>query len=220
MTEEAAGLDVDEVTEKPVKEREITLKSGDGKTFKLSSKEAIISKMIKAALQDPDANEVELKKIKGITLQKVVQYMKMRKGIDMEELKWPIKHKTMVEILGKGNEDIAKWVDEVAKHRANFYDLLLATVRLDIKGLQCAGVAKIASLLKYCKAEDLDRVLDPAIQDGKLLPLRQSVIEERKKEEEERIRKREERKKAREKKEAEAKAAEATKAKDKTEGSK
>jgi len=105
-----------------------------------------------------------------------------------------------------GNEEVAKWIDEVSKHRANFYDLLLATVRLDIKGLQCVGVAKIASLLKYCKAEDLDRVLDPAITDGKLLPLRQSVIDERKKEEEERIRKREERKKEREKKEAEAEA--------------
>jgi len=106
-------------------------------------------------------------------------------------------------VVHVGNEEVAKWIDEVSKHRADFYDLLLATVHLDIKGLQAAGVAKIASLLKYCKAEDLDRVLDPAITDGKLLPLRQSVIEERKKEEEERIKKREERKREREKKEAE-----------------
>ncbi|GAB5356690.1 hypothetical protein AAMO2058_000311300 [Amorphochlora amoebiformis] len=184
--------------------KEITLISGDGKRFTISAKYASISAMIKTSLLDQDTKEITLK-LTGLTLSKIVKYMENRKGVDMEEMKWPIKHKDMKDNVGKGNEWCAEFIDEEAKNRKNFYDMLLATVRLDIKGLQNLGVGKIASLLKFCDASDLDRVLDPAISDGKLLPLRPSIIEDRKKDEAERLKKREERKKAREAKEAEEK---------------
>mmetsp|Transcript_10101 Transcript_10101/g.15128 ORF Transcript_10101/g.15128 Transcript_10101/m.15128 type:complete len:218 (+) Transcript_10101:77-730(+) len=202
MDKEEGGID--ELEE----DKSITLVSGDEKKFEISAKYASISEMIKSTLLDKETKEIKLKDISGTTLEKVVEYMKARKGVDMEEMKWPIKHKTMKENVGKGNEWCAEFIDNQAKHRKNFYDLLLATVRLDIKGLQNLGVGKIACMLKFCAAEDLDRVLDPAIQDGKLLPLRQEIIEERKKEEAERQKKREERKKAQEAKNAEEKKAE------------
>mmetsp|Transcript_27740 Transcript_27740/g.38587 ORF Transcript_27740/g.38587 Transcript_27740/m.38587 type:complete len:219 (+) Transcript_27740:214-870(+) len=212
----ATGLDEEFEKKKQIKEREITLVSGDGKKFQLSSTFACISPVLEAALLDEECKEIEQKDIKGNILEEIVNYMNLRKGIDMEELKWPIQHKTMKEICGRGNEESAEFIDRVAKHRRNFQDLLLATVRLQIKGLQSLGVAKIACLLKWCKSEDLDRVLDPNITDGKLLPLRPEIIEERKKEEEERKKAREERKKAREAKEAkEAKEKEMEKEKDK-----
>ncbi|GAB5371048.1 hypothetical protein AAMO2058_001545700 [Amorphochlora amoebiformis] len=197
---ETGGLD--EIDKKSDAEKEIILISGDGRNFPIKASYASISGMIKTSLLDQDTKEITLKDIRGEILEKIVKYMENREGKDMEEMKWPIKHKDMVNNVGKGNEWCAKFIDEEAKHRKNFYDMLLATVRLDIKGLQNLGVGKIASLLKFCDASDLDRVLDPAITDGKLLPLRESIVVERKKEEEERLRRREERKKAREAKEA------------------
>lgn len=201
----ATGLD-EELEYKKIKERDVTIISGDGKKFTIPSTYASISPVLKTALaNDPDCTELEQKDIPGHILKEIIEYMNMRKGKDMPEIKWPIQHKTMTDICGKGNEECAEFIDRVALHRRNFQELLLATVRLSIKGLQSLGVAKLACLLKWCKAEDLDRVLDPNITDGKLLPLREEIVKKRKAEAEAQQKKREESRKLREAKEAERK---------------
>jgi len=195
------GLEVELNEEKKVTEREITLVSKDGKKFPILSTYASISPVLKTVLaNDEKETQIPMDGIDGHILEEIINYMKMQKGRDMPKIKWPIQHKTMKEICGKGNEDCANFIDRVALHRKNFYDFLLATVHLQIDGLQSLGVAKIACLLKWCKADDLDRVLDPAITDGKLLPLRKEIIKKRKDDEEAQKKKAEESKKLRESK--------------------
>mmetsp|Transcript_1328 Transcript_1328/g.1661 ORF Transcript_1328/g.1661 Transcript_1328/m.1661 type:complete len:212 (+) Transcript_1328:27-662(+) len=194
----ASGLDDElERETKGLQNREITIIAKGGEKFVISSVYAAVSQVLKAAMLDKECTEIPQKDIQGHIMKMIIDYMNIAKGEDMKELTWPIKYKTMKEICGEGNEKFAEFIDEVAKHRKNFSDLLLATVRLQIKGLQSLGVGKIACLLKWCKSEDLDRILDPAITDGKLLPMRKSVLEERKREEEKRKADREKRLKER-----------------------
>jgi len=189
----SSGLDDELEKDTKTLNRVITIITKGGEKFEISSEYAAISPVLKAAMLDVKSTEIPQKDIEGHIMKMIIDYMQIAKGEDMKELTWPIQHKTMKEICGKGNEEFAEFIDEVAKHRKNFSHLLLATVRLQIKGLQSLGVAKIAVLLKWCKSEDLDRVLDPAITDGNLLPMRQSILEERKLEEKKRNEEREKR---------------------------
>ena len=65
-----------------------------------------------------------------------------------------------------------RWIVIEAKNRKNFYKLLSAANHFDIMGLLGLGLMYIASLLKFCPVDDIDRVLDPAITDGSLKPMR------------------------------------------------
>ena len=163
----AGGLD-DEVEEV----RMIVLLSSDKQRFRIALRCAIISRLIKEVIEsDKSADEVPVN-VSGKALSCIVKYMEVHKGVDMKAIETPIKHKTMAEICGSERKWEAQWIDKISKHRRNFYEILHAANYLDIPGIISLGVCRLASWLKYCPNEDVDRVLDPDITDGKLLPMR------------------------------------------------
>ena len=58
-----------------------------------------------------------------------------------------------------------KWIVQEAKPKG-IYKLLTEADKIRLDGLADLGYACLASLLKFCKRGDIDRVLDPAIKDG------------------------------------------------------
>lgn len=68
-----------------------------------------------------------------------------------------------------------KWIVQEAKNRKVFYKLLTEADKIRLDGLADLGYAYLASLLKFCKRGDIDRVLDPAIKDGTLLEMRENL---------------------------------------------
>ena len=64
------------------------------------------------------------------------------------------------------------WIVNAAKNRSQFYKLLKISNLFGISSLLLLGLMYLASLLKFCPPGDIDRVLDPAITDGKLRPMR------------------------------------------------
>lgn len=103
----------------------------------------------------------------------VFEFMRVRKGNKKLLTRAGIRFKTLEENVIEQDLWCAKWINQVAKNRKNLYTLLTAADALGIVALQKLCVTKLALMLKYAKTDDIDRVLDPAITDGKLLPMRE-----------------------------------------------
>eukprot|EP00470_Lotharella_oceanica_P006341 CAMPEP_0170178388 /NCGR_PEP_ID=MMETSP0040_2-20121228/11847_1 /TAXON_ID=641309 /ORGANISM="Lotharella oceanica, Strain CCMP622" /LENGTH=219 /DNA_ID=CAMNT_0010421423 /DNA_START=26 /DNA_END=685 /DNA_ORIENTATION=- len=156
------------------------------KIFKVNVKYAMISEVVKIAVeQDKDSKDSTLD-ANGEILGYIVDYMNQCKGKDRLEIKSPLKGKVAdaqaedlkpawTKICGAGNEWYANFMWEIAKNRRKLMMLTKAADQYAIRGLLNLCIAMYATFLKLCHYEDLDRILDPNITDGKLLPLREDV---------------------------------------------
>eukprot|EP00466_Bigelowiella_natans_P003230 jgi/Bigna1/131245/aug1.13_g5953 len=153
----------------------IKLVAEDGAEFKISRRWACISSYIKKACEDDKVSTVTITKVDEESLERICEYMENRKGDDFIKVSKTLKV-TMLDNVGKDFAWCAKWIDLRARHRPKFYKLIAAANHMGISGLVSLGVTKIATLLKYCRTEDIDRVLDPHITDGQLRQLRKFVV--------------------------------------------
>jgi len=145
--EEVGGLDEDDSSGNI----KLTSKNGDKK--KLPKKHAMISGLVKTALeQDSDATEVPLPGVTSEILQKVVEYMQHHKGEEPPIIPKPLRSKEMKEVC-KDPWD-ATFIDSV-------YDLILAANYMDINSLLHLGCAKVASLIKGQPLEKIKGILQP-----------------------------------------------------------
>jgi len=157
------------------KDKIIKLVAEDGAEFKISRRWACISSYIKKACEDDKVSTVTITKVDEESLERICEYMENRKGDDFIKVSKTLKV-TMLDNVGKDFAWCAKWIDLRARHRPKFYKLIAAANHMGISGLVSLGVTKIATLLKYCRTEDIDRVLDPHITDGQLRQLRKFVV--------------------------------------------
>lgn len=97
--------------------------------------------------------------------------MEQRKGDDFIMVSKSLKP-TMQDNVGEFFAWYARWIDKKARHRVRFYKLIAAAHRLGIGGLVTLGVTKMALWLKYCRTQDINRILDPAITDGQMRQIR------------------------------------------------
>lgn len=139
--------------------RVITLKSNDGKEFKVDLKFAFVSTLVKTALENDDkAEEIVVPSVTGSVLELVVEYMKEHKGVEPPIIEKPLRSKMMKDVCPYKWD--AYFIDEVGKTRQNLYDLILAANYMDIKSLLHLGSAKVASLIKGQPLEKIKEVLD------------------------------------------------------------
>ena len=150
--EEAGGLDEDGSTG----EIELTSKGGDKK--KLPKKHAMISQLVKQALeQDSDATEVPLPSVSSAILDEVVKFMQHHEGEEPPIIPKPLRSKEMKDVCYDPWD--AAYIDTIGKDRQKLYDLILAANYMDIKSLLHLGCAKVASLIKGQPLEKIKEIL-------------------------------------------------------------
>ena len=161
--EEAGGLDEDDSTG----EIELTSKSGYNK--KLPKKHAMISQLVKQALeQDSDAMEVPLPAVSSAILDEVVKFMQHHKGEEPPIIPKPLKFKEMKAVCQDAWD--ATFIDRIGKDRQKLYDLILAANYMDIKSLLHLGCAKVASLIKGQPLEKIKGILQSEPAQGPKKP--------------------------------------------------
>ena len=125
------GLD-DDVVE------QFTLVSKEKESFVISKRAAMMSGLIKAAVEgDTDVTEIPLKIIKSDVLRKVVEYMMYHVDHPSDPLPRPIRSKTFEELLSAWD---VKFID--VEHTVLF-EVVQAANYMDIKPLLDLGCAKI-----------------------------------------------------------------------------
>lgn len=193
--ESQIGLDA-EVGGQQAEDTNFTFRTSNGKKVTLTYRQAKISTdFLKVAMDrniaaDKQSDVIDIpldKDPNDETVNKLFEWMRRRNGEEMADLKKPIEFgyeekewiknwgdvKTFNELEETHPDKWAMgWIVKEAKHRVKFYKLLFAADKFSLKGLLSLGCAYLACLLKFCKQEDVDRVLDPAITDGRLLAMR------------------------------------------------
>eukprot|EP01026_Neomeris_dumetosa_P078414 TRINITY_DN8484_c0_g3_i1.p2 TRINITY_DN8484_c0_g3~~TRINITY_DN8484_c0_g3_i1.p2 ORF type:complete len:119 (-),score=43.58 TRINITY_DN8484_c0_g3_i1:14-370(-) len=94
---------------------EVFLVSQDGQKFKVSTKTAAMSELVKTMLgeaggddeeeeDEEDAKEIPLPNVKGPILSKVVEFCKKHVEDPMPEIEKPLKSAVMKEVVGQGTQ--------------------------------------------------------------------------------------------------------------------
>lgn len=150
------------------------------KIFTVNVQYAMISEVVKVAVEQDKNSRDSVLDVTKETLGYIVRYMNQCKGKDALEIKSPLKGEVCkkgeleglkprwTKICGSGNEWYANFMWEISKNRKCLATLTKAADQYAIKGLLSLCIAMYATLLKFCHFDDLDRVLDPEIIDGKL----------------------------------------------------
>ena len=148
MKKEVGGLDEDD------SKGDIELTSAFGDKKKLPKKHAMISNLVKRALeQDHDATEVPLLSVKSEILDEVVKFMEHHKGEEPPIIPKPLRSTEMKKLCHDPWD--ATFIDSIGENRQKLYDLILAANYMDIKSLLHLGCAKVASLIK---GQPLDKI--------------------------------------------------------------
>jgi len=100
----------------------------------------------------------------------IFEYLQHHKGDskDVQPMERPLKHRTMKENIDKKNFWDAKWIDEIGAHRKDLFDLGMTAEKLKIAPLKDLVCAKIACLVKGARNEDIAKILDDRITDGRV----------------------------------------------------
>ncbi|GAB5362462.1 hypothetical protein AAMO2058_000799000 [Amorphochlora amoebiformis] len=161
----------------------------DKKDFKVDVKYAKISKIVDVCVEeDRTTRDLEID-THGHILEYIVQYMNAVKGDDSFDIKGPLPNfpcavdgeteesLRMVwnRVLGEDKRWHAEFMWKVARSRKDLILLTQASNQYGINGLLTLCLTMYATLLKFCKQDDIDRILDPNITEGKLLPMRKNI---------------------------------------------
>eukprot|EP01006_Ploeotia_vitrea_P034871 TRINITY_DN65816_c0_g1_i1.p3 TRINITY_DN65816_c0_g1~~TRINITY_DN65816_c0_g1_i1.p3 ORF type:complete len:195 (+),score=120.22 TRINITY_DN65816_c0_g1_i1:58-585(+) len=135
--EPVMGLDDDNEDE------EVTLKSKDGKLFKLSRKAASLSEFIKTALESESGSAtIELFHIDSEIVGKVVEYLNYRQSVPPRPIERPLPSNNLKELVDEWDSAFADCSQE------QIFKTLLAANYMDIKPLLMLMCAKIALMIK------------------------------------------------------------------------
>jgi S-phase kinase-associated protein 1 len=141
---EALGLD-----ESPADDR-LKLVSAEGDQVVVTRKVAMMSELVKTMVEgDQEETEIPLPNVKTEVLNKVVQYMKYHCDNPPKEIEKPLKSSNMSEVVSQWDADYVE-VDQ-----EQLFQLILAANYMDIKSLLDLTCAKVASLIKGKRPEQI-----------------------------------------------------------------
>jgi len=138
---------------------EIQLKSKEGQMLAVPRKYAMLSGVVKTALEsDISATEAPVD-VTAPILAKIVEYLTHHQGVDPGIPEKPLRSKIMKEVCSQAWD--AEFIDKIGENRQLLYDVILAANYLDIKPLLHLGCAKVASLIKGVPINKIKNILDP-----------------------------------------------------------
>ena len=136
----------------------IALISIEGTRFELTRKQALLSKLIETALSnDTKTTEIPVSnKYNDIHIFKMVEFLKHHDGEAPAIPEQPLRSKKMSEVT---TEWCANFVDHIGKNRDLIYKVIDIANYFDIPSLLHICCAKVASLIKGEKLENLKTIL-------------------------------------------------------------
>lgn len=127
------------------------LVSEEGKVLSVPKKVALLSKMIKEAVEDDDDDDqaVPCPNVKYSILSKIMDYNKYYLENKMTEIEKPLKSQNLNEIV---DEWYAKFIDV---EQEMLFQVILGANYLDIQPLLDLSCAKVASMIKGKSPEEI-----------------------------------------------------------------
>jgi len=141
----------------PEEDGVIILKSKDGKDYTLKRKNALVSVVVKTAIETDSAVTELPVDVAGDVLPLIVEYMNHHNGVEAPIVEKPLRSKIMKDVVKDAWD--AEFVDRIGEDRQLLYDLTLAANYMDIKSLMHLGCAKVASLIKGQPLEKIKEIL-------------------------------------------------------------
>jgi S-phase kinase-associated protein 1 len=136
----------------------IGLVTGSGTRFELTRKQASLSKFIETALCD-DSEKIDIpmsQKYNDEDVSKMIEFLIHHNGEAPEIPEQPLRSKKMSEVT---TEWCATFVDEIGKNRDLLYKVIDLANYFDIQSLLHICCAKVASLIKGEKLENIKNIL-------------------------------------------------------------
>ena len=148
--EEVVGLD-DET------EKIFTLKDKHEKAYIIPLEFVRISTLLSTMIDGDNSDMIKIDTIDPKILELVIEYMRHHKGVEPPLIEKPLKSKVMKDVC-KDSWD-ADFIDKIGKNLQNLYDVIMAANYFDIPSLLHLGSAKVASLIKGAKLEEIKKIL-------------------------------------------------------------
>eukprot|EP00471_Norrisiella_sphaerica_P001855 CAMPEP_0184478462 /NCGR_PEP_ID=MMETSP0113_2-20130426/487_1 /TAXON_ID=91329 /ORGANISM="Norrisiella sphaerica, Strain BC52" /LENGTH=163 /DNA_ID=CAMNT_0026856267 /DNA_START=143 /DNA_END=634 /DNA_ORIENTATION=+ len=142
----------------------LVLISSEKLEVKVDREHAQMSEYVK--VQDEGKRKIHCP-IKLKTLRLIVEYVSHHEGKGPQPISHPLKTSSMKDIVTDKWD--ARWIDDIGDHRMDLYLLGKAAEIMGIESLADLVCAKIASLIKGCRNDDIRRILDARIEDGNIL---------------------------------------------------
>ena len=135
--------------------KEIKLRSEDGKIVELSKKAAEKSEILKGMIEDyPDDTEIQVKSVKGEALIKIKEYLEHYEEIPPKEVSKPVKSNDFKECVDEWDYNFIGKIDD----NDTLENLILAANFLNIKPLLILLAAKIASKIKGVNTQTIRNI--------------------------------------------------------------
>lgn len=136
----------------------LNLVSGNGDSFEVSRKGALLSKVVKTALEsDQNCEEVPIPGVNSDILKLIVDYMNHHNGTTPKEPEKPLRSIVISEWC-KDTYD-AKLMEKVVANNQQLYDLILAANYMDMQSLLHTSCAAVASKIKGKPLEKIKDIL-------------------------------------------------------------
>jgi S-phase kinase-associated protein 1 len=134
----------------------LVLVSKEDDKFKVSRKTACMAQLVKETLEDKNANEVTLANVDTKVLTLVIKYMNYHVDNPGKEIEKPLKSSNMKEVCSDWDADFVDIDQDL------LFELILAANYMDIKPLLDLTCAKIASMIKGKKPEEIRKTFNIA----------------------------------------------------------
>lgn len=142
--------------------------TSDEKRIKIPRSYASMSSLIATALEDdPNCEEVPILSVETEALEKVVEYLKIHRGVVPEIVPQPVKFNNIRECISNnnGNPKDADFVESLKNDKKLLYDVTIAANYMDIKSLLYLLCAELATRIKGQPLEKIKHILDPEYED-------------------------------------------------------
>lgn len=135
----------------------INLVSSDGKEYSVIKEYAMLSGYIS------DNYTTDMKQlcidVKGTILAYIVDYMNIRKGIELSEIRRPLGTNNLADVI---DVEDAKFIDDINNNNpCDVHYIISISNKLKFYSLLQLGCAKVASLIHNKSKEEIKRVLNP-----------------------------------------------------------
>lgn len=145
---------VEMVLDGPTKEKKFTLISKEKENMEVTATAAMSSRLLKTMIEgDEEETGFNVEVVSSSVLRKVIQYLEYHTTIPSKEVKKPLEHKNMVDLVGEFDADFIN-VDKTI-----IFDLVEAANYMDIKPLMDLCFTKVASLIKGESVEKIRETL-------------------------------------------------------------
>jgi S-phase kinase-associated protein 1 len=133
----------------------ITLRSKDDETFEVPLDSMKLSKLIATMVDDDsDTMEIPLPNVSSVNLKRIIEFCEYFKENPLDEIQRPLKNNDLSKVVPAW---YAKFIDITQEE---LFELILATNYMDIKDLLDLACAKVASMIKGRKPEEIRKLFN------------------------------------------------------------